>query len=76
MKLFMVIYVGGLVGGTIGPLPYDMDECERRMAEISEGKDDALRKYSVTFACEFHNERPKGDPSLGEAFQPPLQEGK
>lgn len=27
MKLWLVLYAAGQVGGTWGPLPYDMDRC-------------------------------------------------
>ncbi|NSZ57789.1 hypothetical protein FY145_07060 [Agrobacterium tumefaciens] len=30
MKLFLVIYAGSHIGGVAGPLPYGVDECERR----------------------------------------------
>lgn len=30
MKLFLIIYAGTAIGGSVGPLPYGMDECERR----------------------------------------------
>lgn len=29
LSLFLIIYAAGTVGGTIGPLPYGLDECER-----------------------------------------------
>jgi hypothetical protein len=30
MKLFLIIYAGTQIGGIAGPLPYGMDECEKR----------------------------------------------
>ena len=33
MKLWFVVYIGSQIGGSVGPLPYDMDECLRRAAE-------------------------------------------
>jgi len=33
MKLWLILYVGTQIGGTWGPLPYDMKECEIRAAE-------------------------------------------
>lgn len=30
MKLFLIIYAGSHIGGSAGPLPYDMQECENR----------------------------------------------
>lgn len=35
MSLWIVIYIAGAVAETIGPLPYDMDECLKRTAEKS-----------------------------------------
>lgn len=34
MKLFLIIYAGYVIGGSAGPLPYDMSECERRRDEF------------------------------------------
>lgn len=33
MKLFIVIYFGSLIGGSVGPLPYGMEECADRVAQ-------------------------------------------
>jgi len=27
MKLFLIIYVSGNIGGSVGPLPYELDVC-------------------------------------------------
>lgn len=36
LKIFMVIYISGHVGGSVGPLPYDMKEClARRLQPVS-----------------------------------------
>lgn len=35
-ELFLVIVYLGSVGGAAGPLPYDMDECQSRAAEMTE----------------------------------------
>lgn len=32
--LFLILYFQGTVGGTFGPLPYAMEECERRRADM------------------------------------------
>lgn len=32
MKLWLVIYAGTQIGGSWGPLPYDMEECRSRAA--------------------------------------------
>jgi hypothetical protein len=53
-KLYIVIRVAGLIGGTVGPLPYDQAECERRIAEFN-----AKAEGHAAFTCEFHTERPK-----------------
>lgn len=34
MKLFLVIYAAGHIGGVAGPLPYGMAECEARRDEM------------------------------------------
>lgn len=35
-KLFLVFYLAGKVGGSVGPLPYDMKEClARRLEPVS-----------------------------------------
>lgn len=47
MKLWFVIYIGSQIGGSAGPLPYDMTECLRRaeaknaewQAQLATGKD-------------------------------------
>lgn len=33
MSVWMIVYMMGQIGGSIGPVPYGMDECERRAAE-------------------------------------------
>jgi len=33
MKLWLVVYIMGKVAVSVGPLPYDMDECHVRAAE-------------------------------------------
>lgn len=33
MKVWFVIVHQGLVGGTVGPVPYDMNECKVRVEE-------------------------------------------
>jgi hypothetical protein len=64
MKLFVVIYIAGQIGGTVGPVPYDMDECRVRAAEMYGTIDPATRtpqgitKQDVRFECELHAQRP------------------
>lgn len=56
MKLFLIIYTSGQIGGSVGPLPYDMAECEIRRDElrvmnaafISEGIDRSTGKAAPT----------------------------
>lgn len=71
MNLWFVIYIGTAVGGSIGPLPYDMAECQLRAldnqqrlsAQISTGHDvngnpiDPFARL-MRFKCEQHVERP------------------
>lgn len=67
MKLFMVIYIVGQIGGTVGPLPYGMEECQRRAAEMwLDGKPDVrtpegFTRDDVAFKCEFHDQRPDNE---------------
>ncbi len=64
MKLFIVIYIAGLIGGTIGPLPYDFKECKRRAAEKMAEFDqkvitpEGYRASDVKLICEWHVNRP------------------
>ncbi|MFD1330234.1 hypothetical protein [Mycoplana ramosa] len=74
MKLWLILYVGQQIGGTWGPLPYGLNECERRAAEgnaISEqarGRPELIGKMKRNgisaplqdwkFVCEFRSERP------------------
>lgn len=60
MMLWIMVYVAGTLGGTIGPLPYGMDECQHRAAEETT----AMRRHvfpasHVTFVCEWHARRPE-----------------
>lgn len=42
MKLFLIIYAGTHLGGAIGPLPYDMKECETRRDELRASQAQAI----------------------------------
>lgn len=42
MKLFLLIYALGQVGGFAGPLPYGMDECLSNAAGMTAERDAAL----------------------------------
>jgi hypothetical protein len=41
-KLFLIIYAGAQIGGAAGPLPYGMDECERRRDEFRAAQTEVL----------------------------------
>jgi len=74
-KLFLIIVHLGAVGGTVGPLPYDMAECNRRAAEMTEqtakawsdpataaklrAADPRMAPDSMTFECREVTDRPK-----------------
>lgn len=67
LELYMVIYMAGHVAGTIGPLPYDMEECKHRAEELwAKGHadrvtPDGFTMKDVKFVCEKHTIRPKND---------------
>lgn len=70
MKLYMVIYIAGLIGGTAGPLPYGEDECHARADAMLVGTNDVetpqgYSRKDIRFACEWHNRRPDNDPKAG-----------
>jgi hypothetical protein len=72
MKLYIVIYLAGLIGGTIGPLPYDMEECQRRVAAEMAQVDPTITTPNgfsakdVRLACEWHEVRPGTQPGAGK----------
>lgn len=76
MKLYMIIYVAGLIGGTVGPLPYGMDECERRVGGMKDGADrsvispEGYTADDIHFVCEWHTVRPGNDPRAGKPREP------
>jgi hypothetical protein len=65
VSLYVVIYSLNQVGGSIGPLPYDMNECQERAAAIYESLDankaaeDGITRKDVRLACEFREVRPE-----------------
>lgn len=71
MKLWMVIYIAGKIGGTVGPLPYDYDACVARSQSLYNDANKLVttpQGYTaadVRFECELHAERPKNDPTAG-----------
>jgi hypothetical protein len=38
MKLFLIIYAGSQIGGVIGPLPYDLAECQSKRDALRAGQ--------------------------------------
>lgn len=75
MKLWLILYVGTQIGGTWGPLPYGMDECQERakimMVDVVEAKTNPakiakMKEESrfedfekIFFKCEQNSVRPK-----------------
>lgn len=66
-KLYIVIYIAGQIGGTVGPLPYGIDECRLRAAAQYATMDpkvvtpEGITARDVMFACEFHIIRPQNE---------------
>lgn len=44
MKLWLVVYAAGQLGGSWGPLPYGMEECQARAAELRQMQVDTLER--------------------------------
>lgn len=70
VKLYMLLVVAGEIGGTFGPLPYDMAECllraEERAVEVSvAAKEKGLPDPGFTWRCVERAERPQ----LGDKFE-------
>lgn len=75
MKLWFVLYIFGKVAGSWGPLPYDMAECEVRVAEkkteldagfaahpephMLDGK--AVKRGDMTVGCLAQEARPANE---------------
>lgn len=64
-KLFVVMYLAGKIGAAWGPVPYDMNECLNRVADIMSGVDPTVvtpngyTAKDVRFECEYHVDPPK-----------------
>lgn len=66
MKLWLIVYVAGQIGMTVGPLPYGMDEClvraDDKLAEIHDESRGNVTKETVaatiTIKCEWSELRP------------------
>ena len=69
MKLFIVIYLAGRIGGTVGPHPYDYEECVDRAAwQQTQCVENPASPYGcaeISFTCEWHMDRPANDPEAG-----------
>ena len=65
MKLWIIIYLAGELVGSVGPLPYGPDECEKRIAEkMAEANHDVVTPGGFTtkdvrLACEYRDARPR-----------------
>lgn len=60
-SLFMVWYLSGSPAIVGGPLPYDLEECEIRAAEILSEilkKNKDAEFLGLELKCEYHVERP------------------
>jgi hypothetical protein len=63
-KLWIVVRIAGDVGGTVGPLPYGMEECQYRAAHFMDYADphvvtpQGYMVKDVSFTCEWHPRRP------------------
>lgn len=66
MKLYIVLLLNGLVGGAIGPLPYDMDQCTWRVADLNKEIQEKAGPGKLKAECRFSDVRPAHDPSFGE----------
>lgn len=74
LLLFVVIYTqGGQIGGTIGPLPYDLPECESRISELNAVS--KLKRADLVFRCEEHKTRPKNT-EIDYGIVPPMRGGR
>jgi hypothetical protein len=62
MKLFLILYVSNSIGGTWGPLPYDMAECQSRAIEKNAELQTHEEMKTWTVVCEYRLVRPR----LGE----------
>ena len=62
MKLYLVVYTIGVIGGVFGPLPYDEPECRARAAEWTQEAVASAAKLDMpmllNFECEWHSKRP------------------
>lgn len=74
LELFVVMYLGGLIGGVIGPIPASTTgrECQTLVAEIHASMNYSVITESgwtakdVRFECEYHVTRPQLHPLAGK----------
>lgn len=65
MKLWMIVYLAGQIVGSIGPLPYGMDECVLRADDQMSALDHSIiteegyTAEDVGFSCEWRDEHPR-----------------
>lgn len=85
-KLYLIIVHFGLVGGTVGPLPYDMAECRSRAAEMADkiaaawadpetaaklrADDPRSAPDTMTFECRELSVRPENGSALKPEARP------
>lgn len=64
MNLFVVFYILGVSIASVGPLPYDMVECQKRVLEVTPKVDPNMpvpggyKLKDLNIICEFHHDRP------------------
>ncbi len=67
MKLWIVFYLAGNLAGTVGPLPYGIEECRERIVPHIEEANQGIAKHpelghkpgDFTGECRFSDERPE-----------------
>lgn len=55
MKLFLIVWYYGTIGATVGPLPYDQAECEKRAEALIA----ADPQPGGVLECSYHEKRPE-----------------
>ena len=66
MKIFIVIYVAGLISGAI-QVPYDMAECQKRIvAHDLNFPTDKIVYPDVRFVCEQHDTKLDNQPGASK----------
>lgn len=61
MKIYLVIYIAGLVNSSAGPLPITMAECTQRAPEWSVPimAEFAAQGFQAEVRCEWHKDHPE-----------------